>query len=75
MPVAIGFTAETPRTRRMQCEAGSRAGANWTIDPDLLTRLDSFARRHGMTRSHLIAASVEAYLANADRKTGRRIAG
>jgi len=47
----------------------------FSIDPDLLTRLDGFARQHGMKRSHLIAASVEAYMANADRKTSRRIAG
>ncbi|HXE55535.1 MAG TPA: hypothetical protein VN541_21105 [Tepidisphaeraceae bacterium] len=47
----------------------------FSIDPDLLTRLDDYARRHGMKRSHLIAASVKAYMAHTDRKTNRRIAG
>jgi hypothetical protein len=36
----------------------------FTIDPSLLIRLDAFARKHGLKRSHLIAQSVEAFMQN-----------
>jgi hypothetical protein len=34
----------------------------FTIAPDLLMRLDAFARKNHMKRSNLITASVEAYM-------------
>lgn len=70
--------ATRPEPKRGRGRPRLGAGAArvlFSIDPDLLTRVDGFARRHGMKRSHLIAASVEAYMASADRKTSRRIAG
>jgi hypothetical protein len=43
----------------------------FTIDPNLLIRLDVFARKHGVKRSQLIAQSVEAYMRQGIAGVGR----
>jgi hypothetical protein len=50
----------------------------FTIDPDLLMRIDDFAKAHSMKRSHLIAVSAEDYMrrhAHSSGPTPRRMAG
>ena len=58
--------ATKPRRGRPRLGSGA-ARVLFTIDPELLQRLDAFARDHGMKRSNLIAASVEAYMAASAR--------
>jgi len=45
----------------------------FTLDPNLLMRLDVFARKHGLKRSNLIAQSVEAYMRMRSHGIGRPI--
>jgi hypothetical protein len=47
----------------------------FSIDPALLVRLDTFAQRHGMKRSHLITASVQAYMREPAAKVKRHERG
>ena len=50
----------------------------FSIDPQLLLRIDAFARAHDMKRSHLIAVSAEDYMrrhAHSSGPTARRLAG
>jgi metal-responsive CopG/Arc/MetJ family transcriptional regulator len=54
---------KTPQRRRGRPALGDGAArVLFTIDPDLLTRLDAFASARGMKRSRLIALSVELYM-------------
>ena len=50
----------------------------FTIDPELLIRIDNFAKARGMKRSHLIAISAEDYMRRRAHSSGppaRRLAG
>jgi len=64
-----------PRRRGRPRLGGGAVRVLFSIDPALLLRIDTFARSHGMKRSHLIAEAAEMFIRAKAGSAGRKRAG
>ena len=68
------FYAAKPMRRPGRPRLGAGAvRVLFTIDPELLMRIDAFAKANNMKRSHLISAGAEEYMRNHSVSTGLKM--
>jgi hypothetical protein len=60
--LAKHLKAMQPRGRGRPRLGKGAARVLFSIEPAFLIKMDAFARKHGMKRSHLITVGVEAYM-------------
>jgi hypothetical protein len=60
--LAKHLKAMQPRGRGRPKLGKGAARVLFSIEPSFLMRMDAYARKHGMKRSHLITIGVEAYM-------------